>query len=284
MLIAGATMLAASALPAGAQECEPAGGAVEVHARIAGSDSLTVSYTVVNNTRASLRWVQIGAGGLERTPLVPQQTPVIQTAPSGWRGTVVYPEETSYMHLWWEAEQVAAALPPGGSTGGFVVGVAGPGAVRPGLRGMDGRVVRPIDFGALPFTVGGSEGRCWWGKVRLAQAQPAPAAPPAMQARVRVVVPQLGPGWRTGMLNATRQAPPCYLVLLFHPGRSRQVAATVYLGAVSRIQVSSLYPGTGASDPDPGAGGYDGEQWREVPLDSMKTSGQNCPTGIEPAR
>jgi hypothetical protein len=110
------------------------------------------------------------------------------------------------------------------------------------------------------------------------------APTPVIQARVRVVVPQLGPGWRTGMLNGTRQEPTCYLVLLFHPGRTRQVVATVYLGAVARLEVSSLYPGTGPADPDPAGGSYDGEEWREVRLDSMKASGKNCPTGIEPSR
>lgn len=163
--IAGGIVLAVSALPGHAQECEPAGAAVEVHASVAGSDTLTVSYTVVNNTRGSLRWMSIGAGGPERTQVVPQQTPAIQAAPSGWHGSVVYPEETSYMHLWWEAKDVRAALPSGGSTSGFVARVAGPAAVQPGLQGLDGRPVRPIDFGTLPFTIGGTGAQCWWGRV-----------------------------------------------------------------------------------------------------------------------
>jgi hypothetical protein len=146
------------------EECEPAGAAVEIHARVAGSDTLVVSYTVVNNTRASLLLMSIGTGGLERTRLVPQQTPVVQAAPPGWHGKVVYPEETSYMHLWWEAKDIRAALREG-STSGFVVEVAGPSTVRPGLRGLDGALVGPIDFGTLPFTIGGTGARCWWGRV-----------------------------------------------------------------------------------------------------------------------
>jgi len=47
-----------------------------------------------------------------------------------------------------------------------------PTAVTPGLRHADGRVVRPIDFGSLPFTAGGPGPRCWWGRVE-------PAALPA---------------------------------------------------------------------------------------------------------
>jgi hypothetical protein len=181
ILIAAGIVLGVSSLAGRAQECEPARAAVEVHASVAGSGTLTVSYTVVNNTRASLLWMSIGSGGQERTQLVPQQTPVIQTAPSGWHGKVVYPEETSYMHLWWEAKDISAALPPGGSTGGFVVGVAGPPAVQPGLRGMDGRLVRPIDFGTLPFTVGGTGAQCWWGRVRpVAGPQGRTVGPKAM--------------------------------------------------------------------------------------------------------
>src|SRR6266850_2167905 len=166
MFIAVGISLGMSSLVWSAQKCEPAGAAVEVYARITGADTLSVSYTVVNNTRTTLLWMSIGAGGLERTPLVPQQTPVVRAAPAGWHGKVVYPEETSFMHLWWEAKDLKAALPPGGSTTGFVAVVAGPPAVSPGLRGTDGRVVRPIDFGTLPFTVGGTGAQCWWGRVR----------------------------------------------------------------------------------------------------------------------
>lgn len=116
---------------------------------------------------------------------------------------------------------------------------------------------------------------------RVPEAEtPAPALP-RMHARVRIMSPQLGTGWRTGMLNGTRQARPCYLVLLFHPGRTRQIAATVYLGAITRLQVSSLYGGEGAADPDPASGSYDGEQWREVLLDSAKAQNAHCPTTID---
>lgn len=151
--------------PVYAHDCTPAGGTIDVRASVAGADVRSVTYTVVNRTRDRVRWLSIGAGGAQHTPVVPQQTPVIAAAPRGWRGTVVYPEETSSMHLWWEAEEDRAALPPGGSSEGFAIRVAGPGAVSPGLRGMDGRPVTPIDFAALPFTVGGSDGRCWWGRV-----------------------------------------------------------------------------------------------------------------------
>jgi hypothetical protein len=166
VLIAAGIVLGLLSSPAHAQQCEPAGAVVEVRPIVAGADTLTVSYTLVNNTCSSLFWMSIGSGGPERTQLVPQRTPVVTSAPPGWLGTVVYPEETSYMHLWWEAKDVAAALPPGAVTSGFVARVAGPGTVLPGLRGMDGRLVRRIDFGSLPFTVGSTGVQCWWGWVR----------------------------------------------------------------------------------------------------------------------
>jgi hypothetical protein len=153
-----------------ALDCEPAGRALAVRASIAGTDRLTVSYAVVNRTGAGVSWISIGSGERERTRLVPPQTPAVLGAPPGWRGMVVYPEESSFVHLWWETDDPAAALATGGATSGFVVSVAGPAAVAPGLRDAEGRAVRPIDFGSLPFIAGGGP-RCWWGRVE-------PAAPP----------------------------------------------------------------------------------------------------------
>ena len=139
---------------------------------MSGSDTLTVAYTVINGSRDSLRWVRIGAGDNSNTMLVPAQVPMIERSPAGWRGVVVYPEETAHVHLWWEATNAPARLPPGHSATGLAVRVAGPRAVRPGLVGVDGRPVRSIDFTSLPFTVGGSGGSCWWGTVTRASRPP----------------------------------------------------------------------------------------------------------------
>lgn len=171
LALAAVIGLTARVPAAGALDCEPAGQALAVHASISGTDRLTVSYAVVNRTGTGLRWISIGSGDRERTWPVPQQAPAVSGAPPGWRGTVVYPEESAFVHLWWETDDPAAALAPGVATGGFVVSAAGPTAVTPGLRHADGRVVRPIDFGSLPFTAGGPGPRCWWGRVE-------PAAPP----------------------------------------------------------------------------------------------------------
>jgi hypothetical protein len=164
--ITGGIVLGLLLSQAQAEQCEPAGSAVEVRAHLSGSDALTVSYTVVNNTRSGIAWIRIGSAGPERTQLIPQQTPVIKSAPTGWAGAVVYPEETPDMHLWWEMKDGGAALQPGTTASGFVVQVPGPTTVQPGLRGVDGRLVRPIDFGSLPFSVGGTGMQCWWGRVR----------------------------------------------------------------------------------------------------------------------
>ncbi len=85
-LIAAGIELGLLSSPAHAQQCEPAGAVVEVRAIVAGSDILTVSYTLVNNTRSSLVWISIGSGGPERTRLVPQQTPVVTSAPRDGTG------------------------------------------------------------------------------------------------------------------------------------------------------------------------------------------------------
>jgi hypothetical protein len=106
---------------------------------------------------------------------------------------------------------------------------------------------------------------------------------PRIGARVRIVAPALGPGWRTGMFNQTRTVPPCHLVLLFDPGRPRTIAATVHIGAVTRLQVSSLYGSDGPSDPDPGAGSHEGEAWVDLALDAVRATGRECPASIEPA-
>jgi len=173
MPVAAWLVLGLLPLHAHAEQCEPAEAAIEVLASVVGSDTLTVSYTVVNKTGSGLIWISVGTAGPERTRVVPQQAPVVKSTPPQWAGAVVYIEETPYMHLWWEAKEAGAALPPGTTASGFVVQVAGPASVTPGLRGMDGREVRPIDFGALPFTVGGTGARCWWGRVRSAAADPA---------------------------------------------------------------------------------------------------------------
>jgi hypothetical protein len=147
------------------QDCGAAGSAVAIQANPSGTDTITVRYSVVNHTEDSLRWISIGAGREdERTVAVPVQTPVVVEAPAGWRGQVVYPEETAYVHLWWEAADSTPGLGPGGSLSSFVVRAAGASAVQPGQVGPYGPV-HPIDFARLPFTVGGPGGRCWWGRV-----------------------------------------------------------------------------------------------------------------------
>ena len=83
-----------------------------------------------------------------------------------------------------------------------------------------------------------------------------------------------------GMFNQTRQAPPCYVVLLFDPGPERRITMTVPAGAFSRLQLSGLFPGNPA-DPDPGAAAYDGETWINVPLDSVTRTGRSCPAYIQ---
>lgn len=151
--------------PTVAQDCTAAGTAVQIQAEVTGTDTLTVRYTVVNHSADSLRWIRIGAGrDQDRTVAVPGQILAIAGTPRGWRGVVVYPEETAYIHLWWEGATADVQIGPGRSADGFAIRVLNPTLPRPNLVGPYGRA-HPIDFGTLPFAVGTHEG-CWWGHVR----------------------------------------------------------------------------------------------------------------------
>jgi hypothetical protein len=112
------------------------------------------------------------------------------------------------------------------------------------------------------------------GMAQAPSLDPRPPIEPAIGARVRVVVPQLGPGWRTGMFNRTRQEPPCYLVLVFDPGPIRRIAVTIPVAAVTRLQVSTRPPGSGSEASDPGAAAFDGEAWTDVALDPVRAAGR----------
>jgi hypothetical protein len=92
---------------------------------------------------------------------------------------------------------------------------------------------------------------------------------PAIGSRVRIQSPELGTGWRVGMFNQTRLEPPCYIVLLWDPGPTRRLSATVPVELVTRMQLSSEAGMTAAVDNE-AAASIDGERWREVQMDSMR--------------
>ncbi len=166
--LTAALLASLAASSARAQDCAPASTTVRIEASVSGSDTMTVRYTVVNGASDTLRWIRIGAGSEEnRTVAVQTQTPVITDTPPGWRAMVVYPEETAYVHLWWETVGTRGGIAPGSAAHAFAVRSPGPGAVPQGQVGPYGPV-HPIDFATLPFTVGGSHGACWWGRVTLA--------------------------------------------------------------------------------------------------------------------
>jgi len=172
---AAISMLSLALLPAAraadspsSTDCAPARDTLRVESRVTGGDTLAVRYTVYSHL--PIRWVRIGAGDTLTTVIVPQQIPHITATPIGWRSQLVVPEETRFFHLWWEAVQPAAVLPAGRPATGFAILVPGPKAVSRGLLGMDGKPVRPIDWTTLPFTVGTTDGSCWWGRVRPANS------------------------------------------------------------------------------------------------------------------
>ena len=153
-----------------AQECALSGGAVRVEALISGADTVSVRYLVVNDSEETLSWLSIGAADEERTRSVPGQAPVVTAVPPGWRGLVIYPEETAFFHLWWEVTEREHGIPSNGTERQFAIRAPGESAVTRGLVYADGRPVEPIDFTRLPFTVGASGGSCWWGRTVSAGA------------------------------------------------------------------------------------------------------------------
>jgi hypothetical protein len=113
-------------------------------------------------------------------------------------------------------------------------------------------------------------------RVEAVSGGPQPPAIPAVGARVRVVVPQLGPGWRVGMFNRTRQEPPCYLVLLLSQGPIREIDATVPIRAVTRLQVSVPAARSDSAPVDDAAAALDGEAWMDASPDSAQRVGRRC--------
>lgn len=100
---------------------------------------------------------------------------------------------------------------------------------------------------------------------------------PAIGARVRLMAPALGADWQIGMFNRLRVEPPCYLILLFEPGRTRRIRATVSIRDITRLQVSTLYDGRERLEPaEPTADTYVNESWRDVSLDAVRAADQLC--------
>ncbi len=104
---------------------------------------------------------------------------------------------------------------------------------------------------------------------------------PPIGARVRVVVPQLGAGWRVGMFNRTRQEPPCYLVLLPDTSPIHRVAVTIAIRAATHLQINRLRAGD-ISEPGPSASRFDKETWRDVRLEPVQATGHNCSDSVRP--
>ena len=132
---------------------------------MSGADTVSVHYIVVNDSQETLRWISIGTSGEVRTRSVPSQAPLVTGVPPGWHGLVIYPEETVFFHLWWEATTQEGGIGPNRTERRFAIRAPSEDAVTRGLVYPDGRPVEPIDFTRLPFTVGGSGGTCWSGRV-----------------------------------------------------------------------------------------------------------------------
>lgn len=74
-----------------------------------------------------------------------------------------------------------------------------------------------------------------------ASAEAVGTDPPAIGSRVRFQSGRPGGEWREGMFNATREEPPCHVVVVFKPRASRRAAleveSTVTPDEITRLQV-----------------------------------------------
>lgn len=87
---------------------------------------------------------------------------------------------------------------------------------------------------------------------------------PAINSRVRIVSPQLGPGWHVGVLARLPQEPVCYRVRTADNN-------TLTLNDIRLIQVSTLY-NKGIKNYDPAKKSYPGEGWLDVSIEALRSA------------
>lgn len=97
-----------------------------------------------------------------------------------------------------------------------------------------------------------------------AQQGTAASALPPINSRVRIVSPQLGPGWHVGVLARLPEEPVCYRV-------RTSGDRVLTLNEVRIIQVSTLY-NKGIKNYDPAKKLYPGEGWLDVSLEALRSA------------
>ena len=132
--------------------CAPAKSSIRIEAtRVGGA----ISYVVTNASAEALQWIRVGEGGGIVVELAPDRTPVIVSAPTGWRGQTVRQAGSDRLALSWEATTEDVRLAQGAHA-------------ELGIRTRTNPIVRDgrpaLDLGSLPFSAGSASGACWWGR------------------------------------------------------------------------------------------------------------------------
>lgn len=127
---------------------------------------------------------------------------------------------------------------------------------------------------------------CWWLIAvlgvshfpALLHAQETHLLPLTSRVNSRVRAIETGPdsSWRYGMLNRFRSEPPCFVVMLFGPGMRLQ--REISLQDVRRLQLSTYFDGSRGPVPWADTMSVSGEEWWEVPSDTLRAAVETCRT------
>ena len=133
--------------------------------------------------------------------------------------------------------------------------------------------LRPLGWLALVLGMSDSPARLHAQQTRL--------LPLTSRVNSRVRAAEWGPdsSWRYGMLNRFRSEPPCFVVMLFGPGM--RVQREIPLRAVRRLQLSTYFDGSRGPAPWADTMTVAGEEWWEVPADTLRVAVATCHSGSE---
>lgn len=130
-------------------------------------DNERVNLIVIKNrSRNPVVAFFVGDGSKPQLHAADFAVPLQILAPSGWKATHVFKEESLFMHWEWVAKTPQAALAPDEMASGFkVILPPFPPSVRQNLY-PDGSPVNPVKVNELPFRVQFANGTCAWGLIR----------------------------------------------------------------------------------------------------------------------
>lgn len=104
-----------------------------------------------------------------------------------------------------------------------------------------------------------------------------PAALPTLGARVRVIAPRVGDGWKLGVFSRLRTEPPCYRIIVFRDSGTRRMEAALSVEDLVALEVSERGDGRDRFEfSDGGAHQYKDDRWREINLEVLADAESRC--------